>query len=117
MKRREFIALVGMSAAWPAVGTAQQPPTLGLLSSTDLSEWFGNGFRAGLEQTGYVEGRNLTVIYRSAENQFTRSERVSDARLVEPLVWRIIANIHQVRTFATLRDMLLPKLLSVPSAL
>jgi putative ABC transport system substrate-binding protein len=72
MKRREFIALIGASAAWPCVAQAQRQPTLGLLSSGELSEWAINGFRAGLEQGGYVEGRNVTVIHRSAENQFDR---------------------------------------------
>jgi putative ABC transport system substrate-binding protein len=90
MKRREFIALIGMSAAWPAVAKAQQQPILGLLSSTDLSEWFGKGFRAGLEQTGYVEGRNLTVIRRSAENQFDRLPTLA-AELVKSQVSVIFA--------------------------
>jgi putative tryptophan/tyrosine transport system substrate-binding protein len=90
MKRREFIALVGMSAAWPAVATAQQQPILGLLSSTDLSEWAANGLRAGLEQSGYVEGRNLTVIRRSAENQFDRLPALA-AELVKSQVSIIFA--------------------------
>ena len=71
MKRREFIALIGL-AAWPAVAKAQQQPTLGLLSSGKMADWFIKPFRAGLEASGYAEGRNLTVIYRSAENQFDR---------------------------------------------
>lgn len=90
MKRREFIALVGMSAAWPAVATAQQQPILGLLSSTDLSEWAANGLRAGLERSGYVEGRNLTVIRRSAENQFDRLPALA-AELVKSQVSIIFA--------------------------
>ena len=72
MKRREFIALIGLSAAWPAVLRAQQQPTLGVLSSSEMADGFIGPFRAGLEEGGYVEGRNLTVIYRSAENQFDR---------------------------------------------
>jgi putative tryptophan/tyrosine transport system substrate-binding protein len=72
MKRREFIALIGMSAAWPAAAQAQRQPTLGLLSSSELADWAIKSFRAGLEEGGYVDGRNLTVIYRSAENQFDR---------------------------------------------
>jgi putative ABC transport system substrate-binding protein len=72
MKRREFIALIGLSAAWPAILRAQQRPTLGLLSSSEMADWAIKPFREGLEQGGYVEGRNLTVIYRSAENQFDR---------------------------------------------
>src|SRR5215510_6291768 len=72
MKRREFIAFIGLSAAWPAVLRAQQQPTLGLLSSSEMGDSFIRAFREGLEQGGYVEGRNLTVIYSSAENQFDR---------------------------------------------
>jgi putative ABC transport system substrate-binding protein len=72
MKRREFIALVGLSAAWPAVLRAQQQPTLGLLSSSEMADWAIKSFRDGLAEGGYVEGRNLTVVYRSAENHFDR---------------------------------------------
>jgi putative ABC transport system substrate-binding protein len=72
MKRREFIALIGVSATWPALAQAQRQPTLGLLSSSELSDWAIKSFRAGLEEGGYVEGRNLTVIPLSAENQFDR---------------------------------------------
>jgi putative ABC transport system substrate-binding protein len=72
MKRRNFIALIGLSAAWPAIARAEQQPTLGLLSSSEMADWAIKPFRAGLEEGGYVEGRNLTVIYRSAENQFDR---------------------------------------------
>jgi putative ABC transport system substrate-binding protein len=72
MKRREFIALVGLSAAWPNVLRAQQQPTLGVLSSGAMADWVSKALRQGLEEGGYVEGRNLTVVYRSAENQFDR---------------------------------------------
>ena len=74
MKRRDFIALIGMSAAsaWPAIAQSQQRPTLGLLSSSELADWAIKPFREGLEEGGYVESRNLTVIYRSADNQFDR---------------------------------------------
>jgi putative ABC transport system substrate-binding protein len=72
MKRRDFIALIGISAAWPAVARAEQQPTLGLLSSGEMADWAIKPFRAGLEEGGYFEGRNLTVIRRSAENQFDR---------------------------------------------
>jgi putative tryptophan/tyrosine transport system substrate-binding protein len=39
MKRREFIALIGVSVAWPAVAQAERQPTLGLLSSGELADW------------------------------------------------------------------------------
>jgi putative tryptophan/tyrosine transport system substrate-binding protein len=90
MKRREFIALIGLSAAWPAVVQAQQQPTLGLLSSSEMADWAIKSFRAGLEASGYVEGRNLTVIYRSAENQFDRLPALA-AELVKSQVSVIFA--------------------------
>ena len=72
MKRREFVALISMSAAWPAVAQSQPWPTLGLLSSNELADYAIKPFRAALEEGGFVEGRNLTVIYRSAEGQLDR---------------------------------------------
>jgi len=90
MKRREFIALIGLSAAWPAVLRAQQQPTLGLLSSSEMADSFIRAFRGGLEQGGYVEGRNLTVIYSSAENQFDRLPTLA-AELVKSQVSVIFA--------------------------
>ncbi len=89
MKRREFIAGISASAAWPAVARAQQP-TLGLLSSSELADWAIKGFRAGLAEGGYAEGRNLTVIYRSAENQFDRLPALA-AELVKSQVSVIFA--------------------------
>ena len=73
MHRRKLITLLGGTAvAWPLVAQAQQRPTLGLLSSSEMADWAIKPFRAGLEQGGFVEGRNLTVIYRSAEGKFDR---------------------------------------------
>ena len=90
MKRREFIALIGVLAASPAVAQAQRQPTLGLLSSGELAEWAIKRFRAGLEEGGYVEGRNLTVIYRSAGGQFDRLPALA-AELVKSQVSIIFA--------------------------
>jgi putative tryptophan/tyrosine transport system substrate-binding protein len=58
MERREFIVLIGLSAAWSAAAQAQQRPTLGLLSSSEIPDWAIKPFRAGLEEGGYIEGRN-----------------------------------------------------------
>jgi putative tryptophan/tyrosine transport system substrate-binding protein len=90
MKRREFITLIGVSAAWPIVARAQQRPTLGLLSSNEMADWAIKPFRAGLEEGGYVEGRNLTVIYRSAGGQFDRLPALA-AELVKNQVSIIFA--------------------------
>jgi putative ABC transport system substrate-binding protein len=91
MTRRDVIAWIGLSAAWPALAHSQQQPVLGLLSSGEMADWATERFRAGLEEGGgYVEGRNLTVIRRSAENQFDRLPALA-AELVNARVSVIFA--------------------------
>jgi putative ABC transport system substrate-binding protein len=90
MNRREFVALVGLSAVWPDIARATLRPTLGILSSSDLPEWAGKPFRAGLEEAGFVEGRNLTIIALAAENQLGRLP-VLAAELVKSQVSVIFA--------------------------
>jgi putative ABC transport system substrate-binding protein len=78
MQRREFITLLGGAAAWPLVAVAQQSaiPTIGFLRSTrsDASTDLVVALRKGLKETGYVEGQNVNIEYRWAEN---RQERLS----------------------------------------
>jgi len=69
MMRREFIALVGgVAAAWPLAARAQQStiPVVGYLSSfpADINPKFVQAFRQGLNEAGFVEGRNVTIEYR-----------------------------------------------------
>src|SRR5262249_51936609 len=77
MRRREFIALLGGGVAgWPLAARAQQAmPVIGFISgrSPTDSEALATAFRRGLADSGYVEGRNVTIEYRWAEY---RNERL-----------------------------------------
>ena len=75
MRRREFIGGLGSAAAWPVVARAQQQvPVVGFLSarSADDSKNFTVALLQGLKETGYVEGQNVAIEYRWAENQSDR---------------------------------------------
>jgi putative tryptophan/tyrosine transport system substrate-binding protein len=76
MKRRDFITLVGATAAWPLAARAQQAvvPVIGFLDPTSPDTFAHRllGFRQGLKETGYVEGENVAIVYRFAENQIDR---------------------------------------------
>ena len=73
MRRREFITLVGGTAAWPLAARTQQPtmPVIGLLGSATAREWAPSvaAFLRGLSEAGFAEGRDVAIEYRWAENQ------------------------------------------------
>jgi putative ABC transport system substrate-binding protein len=77
MRRRDALSLLGgAAAAWPLAASAQQPPmpAVGFLAGTS-SDTFADrlrGFRQGLNDTGYVEGENVAIEYRWADNQLDR---------------------------------------------
>ena len=71
MKRRTFIAALGSAAAWPYVIAAQQVPVVGYLySGSPASPLLLAAFHKGLGETGHIEGQNVTVEYRWANNAF-----------------------------------------------
>jgi putative ABC transport system substrate-binding protein len=75
VKRRTFIAGLGSAAAWPVVGRAQQAamPVIGFLFSQSAGDSsFTVELLQSLKETGFVEGQNLAVEYRYAENQLDR---------------------------------------------
>jgi putative ABC transport system substrate-binding protein len=73
MQRRNFLGVLGGAAAWPVTAWAQQPvPVVGLLTAINLPDWAMDAIRVGLGEAGYVEGRNLTIVSRSAEGHFDR---------------------------------------------
>jgi putative tryptophan/tyrosine transport system substrate-binding protein len=76
MRRREFMALIGGAAAWPLTARAQQQamPVVGYLESRSQSgdAPFRAAFHQGLNEAGYVEGKNVIIEYRWAEFQYDR---------------------------------------------
>jgi putative ABC transport system substrate-binding protein len=84
MKRRAFVAALGSAAvAWPFKARAQAPPVIGFLGPQSAEQWASRvrAFKEGLAEIGFVDGRNVAIEYRWAEN---RAERLPD--LVAELV-------------------------------
>jgi putative ABC transport system substrate-binding protein len=102
MRRREFIAGLGSAVAWPLGARAQQAakPVVGFLSAQSADDEYKIitvPFLQSLKETGYVEGQNVAIEYRWAENQYARLPA-----LAADLVRRRVAVIVAVGTEATL---------------
>jgi ABC-type uncharacterized transport system substrate-binding protein len=104
VNRREFIITVGAAAAWPLAARAQQQPALPAIGFLDprSPDALGDrlrGFRQGLGESGYVEGDNVRVIYRWAENKMDRLPELA-ADLVRRQVSVIITGGNTASTFS-----------------
>jgi putative ABC transport system substrate-binding protein len=102
IRRREFIAGLGIATAWPVVARAKQAAMpvigyLGFLSAHDDYKNFTVPFLQGLKETGYVEGQNVAIEYLWAENQLDRLPA-----LAADLVRRRVAVIVATGTTAAL---------------
>jgi putative ABC transport system substrate-binding protein len=95
MRRREFIAIAGGLAAWPLAARAQQSaiPVIGFLGpgSAESTTSEVTGFRQGLSESGYIDGRNVKIEYRWAEGQNSRLSTLA-AELVHDRVAVIAVN-------------------------
>jgi putative tryptophan/tyrosine transport system substrate-binding protein len=97
MRRRDFVTLAGSAAAWPLAARAQQSPNpvigfMTLLSREESADRI-RAFQQGLSETGYVDGKNVTIEFRSVKEEYGQFPTIA-----ADLVWRsvdvIVANTN-----------------------
>src|SRR5215471_16258045 len=93
--RRKFLATLGGTAAWPLAARAQQPamPVIGFLRDTSLANFahLVTAIGQGLKEAGFIEGQNVLIEYRSAEDRAYRLPAIV-ADLVRQQVALIVGN-------------------------
>jgi putative ABC transport system substrate-binding protein len=104
MRRREFLGVLSGAAAWPVVARAQQSamPVIGFLRSAPLADvpHRVTAFRQGLKETGFAEGQNVAIEFRSAENQRDRLPALVADLLGRPVAVIVGDNISALAAMA-----------------
>ena len=102
MRRRDFLTLLGGAAAWPLAARGQQrTPVIGFLNGATEDTYANRmrGFHGGLKERGFVDGENLTILYRWADNRMDRLPELA-ADLVRRRVAIIVAGTGTVPVVA-----------------
>lgn len=101
MRRRKFLGVVGGALAWPMVARAQQsgPPVIGFLDPTSLDQYkpFVTAFHSGLQEVGFIEGKNVIVQYRWAEGHYDRLPALATELVRLPVAVLVATGITAAR--------------------